>query len=171
MALPRKLKNFNLFNDANSYMGVVASITLPKLSIKTESYRGGGMPGPVDVDMGLSDDAISLEWTLGGWDTQALGQFGQTQAGAIPLRFNGALQRDDTGEIVSVEINVRGFHKEIDMGDAKPGDDTEHKYTTSCSYYKLTIDGSDIIEIDQVNMVFTVNGDDRLADIRSALGL
>ncbi|MFM2477327.1 phage major tail tube protein [Celerinatantimonas sp. MCCC 1A17872] len=171
MALPRKLKNFNLFNDANSYMGMVKSITLPKLAIKTESYRGGGMPGTIDVDMGLSDDAITLEWTLGGFDTIALSQFGQTSAGAVPLRFNGAVQRDDTGETVGVEINVRGFHKEIDMGDAKPGDDTEHKYTTTCSYYKLSIDGSDIIEIDQVNMVFNVNGEDRLEDIRSALGL
>lgn len=29
MALPRKLKNINLFNDGNSYLGVAKSVTLP----------------------------------------------------------------------------------------------------------------------------------------------
>lgn len=45
MALPRKLKYLNMFNDGLSYMGVVESVTLPKLTRKLEKYRGGGMPG------------------------------------------------------------------------------------------------------------------------------
>ena len=32
MAMPRKLKNMNMFNDANSYMGVSKTVTLPDLS-------------------------------------------------------------------------------------------------------------------------------------------
>jgi hypothetical protein len=47
MALPRKLKYLNMFNDGLSYMGVVESVTLPKLTRKLEKYRGGGMPGSV----------------------------------------------------------------------------------------------------------------------------
>ena len=46
MALPRKLKNLNLFNEGNSYVGVVKSVTLPPLARKMEAYRGGGMNGP-----------------------------------------------------------------------------------------------------------------------------
>ena len=65
MALPRKLKYLNMFNDGLSYMGVVESVTLPKLTRKLEKYRGGGMPGSVSIDLGLDDDALSLEWTLG----------------------------------------------------------------------------------------------------------
>ncbi|HBU6186017.1 TPA: phage major tail tube protein, partial [Escherichia coli] len=40
-----------------------------------------------------------------------------------------------------------------------------------CTYYRLTIDGSDIIEIDTVNMVEKVNGVDRLEQHRRAIGL
>ena len=72
MALPRKLKYLNMFNDGLSYMGVVESVTLPKLTRKLEKYRGGGMPGSVSVDLGLDDDALSLEWTLGGLPDVAL---------------------------------------------------------------------------------------------------
>ncbi|MCE1667433.1 phage major tail tube protein, partial [Enterobacter hormaechei] len=57
MALPRKLKFLNLFNDGNSYQGIVEEITLPKLSRKLETYRGGGMNGSATVDLGLDEGA------------------------------------------------------------------------------------------------------------------
>ena len=30
MALPKKLKNFNLFNDGASYMGIASEVVLPR---------------------------------------------------------------------------------------------------------------------------------------------
>ncbi|MDH6633321.1 UNVERIFIED_ORG: P2 family phage contractile tail tube protein [Lelliottia amnigena] len=66
MALPRKLKHLNLFNDGNNWQGSVESLALPKFTRKFEKYRGGGMPGAVDVDMGLDDGAIDTEFSIGG---------------------------------------------------------------------------------------------------------
>lgn len=73
--------------------------------------------------------------------------------------------------LIPVEVVVRGRHQEIDMGNAKPGSDTEHKFKMSCSYYKLIVNGREVVEIDIVNMVFKVNGVDRLAAQRAAIGL
>ncbi|KTT31184.1 major tail tube protein [Pseudomonas oryzihabitans] len=171
MALPRKLKNMNLFNDGNSYMGVAKSCTLPKLGRKMEAFRGAGMNGPVKTDQGFSDDGIQLEWTLGGLDLTVLKQFGAVGAAAVPLRFAGAYQQDDTGDVTAVEVVVRGRHETIEMGDGKPGDDTEHKITTTCSYYKLTVDGTTVIEIDLLAFIENVGGEDRLAKQRAALGI
>lgn len=169
MALPKKLKYLNLFNDGNSYLGLVSSLTLPKLTRKLQSYRGGGMSGSVAVDFGLDDDALTLEWSIGGLDELVLQQWGSTSD--IPLRFAGSLQRDDTGDVSAVEVMMRGRHKEFDFGEYKQGEDTETKVTTQCTYFKLTIDGKELIEIDTVNMVEVVNGVDRLAEHRTALGL
>lgn len=171
MALPKKLKNMNLFNDGVSYTGQSKSVTLPKLARKLESFRGGGMDGPVKVDLGHSDDGIQFEWTLGGWDLTALRQFGAVSANSVLLRWAGSVQRDDSGEVSAVEVVVRGRHEEIDMGDSEPGEDTEHKITTTCSYYKLTIDGNVELEIDLLNFIFQVNGKDMLAEHRKAIGL
>lgn len=171
MALPRKLKNMNLFNDANSYQGVAKTVTLPKLARKMEAYRGGGMNGPVKSDMGMSDDGIQIEWTLGGLDLTVIRQYGITSASGVGLRWAGAYQQDDTSQVVAVEVVVRGRHEEIDMGDAEPGEDTEHNITTTCTYYKLTIDGNVEVEIDLLNFVENVNGEDRLAEQRKAIGL
>ncbi|MGN8124554.1 phage major tail tube protein [Pseudomonas sp. 22082] len=171
MALPRKLKNLNLFNDANSYVGVVKTVTLPPLGRKMESYRGGGMNGPVKADLGFSDDGIQFEWKTGGLDLISLRQFGAVNASGVALRFSGAFQRDDTGDVSAVEVVMRGRHETIEMGEAQPGEDTEHSITTTCSYYKLVVDNEDIIEIDLLNFIEKVNGVDMLEKQRAALGL
>ena len=169
MALPRKLKNFNLFVDALSFVGVVTEVVLPKLSRKMEEFRGGGMNGPIEVDLG--SELLTLEWTCGGHVREVYQAFGISRADGVLLRFAGAIQRDDTGEVQAVEIVVRGRHKEIDPGTAKAGDDTALKVTSTLTYYKLTIDGEVDIEIDILNMVEMVGGEDRLAQQRAAIGL
>lgn len=171
MALPRKLKNLNLFNDGNNYMGVVQSFTMPKLTRKLEAYRGGGMHGAVNADMGLDDGALDVQWTLGGVMETLLQQYGVTGAGTCLLRFTGALQRDDTGDVDAVEIVLRGRHKEIDHGEWKPGESSPITVSSVCSYFKFSLNGNVLIEIDLLNMVEIVNGVDRQAEHRKALGV
>lgn len=168
MALPRKLKNFNVFGDGESFLGQVVELKLPTLTRAMEDYRGGGMSGPVKIDNG--QEALELEHKYGGFMRSVLRQYGATRHDAAQLRFAGAYQRDDTGATDSVEIVVRGRHSEIDMGTAKAGDDTEFTVKTACSYYKLMVNGVTVIEIDLVNMIEIVDGVDRLADQRRAIG-
>jgi hypothetical protein len=167
--LPKKLKNMNLFHQGVSFLGQVATVTLPTLARTIEDYRGGGMDGAVGVDMG--QEPLELEWGCGGFMEEVLDQYGVTSASGVLLRFNGAYQRDDTGQTHAVEVVVNGRHGEIEPGEAKPGEDTEFNVKTRATYYKLSIDGRVKIEIDLLNFVFTVNGVDRLAEQRKALGL
>lgn len=169
MSLPRKIKNFNLFNDGQNYVGQVAEIVLPKLTTKMEEYRGGGMDGPIDVDLGM--EKMTMEWTAGGIIKQVLTQYGTLTHNGVLLRFAGALQSDDTADVKALEIVVRGRHSEIDMGTVKPGDDTAVKITSSLSYYKVTLDGDEVIEIDLINMVKRIGGADLMDPFRLALGL
>ncbi|MFW2151864.1 phage major tail tube protein [Acinetobacter gyllenbergii] len=171
MALPSKLKNMNYFNEGNSYLGKIKTVVLPKLGRKTEDYRGGGMNGTVKTDLGMSDDGLVLESTLGGLDLITLRQFGMEKIDGVYIRFAGAYQRDDTGEVDAVEVVVRGRHEEIDGGDAAPGEDTEHKVTTNCVYYKLTINGVVEVEIDLLGFKEVIGGVDRLEKQRNAIGL
>ena len=169
MAMPRKLKNLNLFNDGDTYIGQIVEVKLPTLTRTMEGYRGGGMNGPIKIDQG--QEAIDLEWKCGGMMRGVLDQYGVAKHNQVMLRFAGAYQRDDTGQVDAVEVVVRGRHEEIDPGSAKPGDATQFKVKTALSYYKLAIDGATVIEIDFVNMIEIVGGEDRLAGVRSALGI
>ena len=169
MALPSKLKNMTLSNDGVSYLGLCPEVSIPKLARKFEGYRGGGMDAEVQIDMG--GETIEFEWKAGGLIEQIFGQFGAITHDALLLRWIGAYQDDASGQYKSVEIVVRGRHQEIDPGTGKPGDDTEQTIKTICSYYKLIVDGRVLIEKDEMNLVFIVNGIDRLAAQRAALGI
>lgn len=101
MAMPRKLKLMNVFLNGYSYQGVAKSVTLPKLTRKLENYRGAGMNGSAPVDLGLDDDALSMEWSLGGFPDSVIWElYAATGVDAVPIRFAGSYQRDDTGETV-----------------------------------------------------------------------
>lgn len=169
MGMPRKLKNMNLFNNGESYLGQVGEVTLPKLSRKMEEWRGAGMNLPVDADLGM--ELLTMEWQCGGFMQSVVEQFGEPRVDGVLLRFAGAYQRDDSGDVDAIEVVVRGRHKEIDMGSGKLGSDTEFKVTSTLSYYKLSVNGSVVVEIDALNFVETVNGVDRLEAQRRAIGI
>jgi P2 family phage contractile tail tube protein len=169
MALPRTLKHFNVFADGVSHAGEVEEIDLPKLTRKVEEYRAGGMNGPVEIDLG--GDKLEIETTYGGLMREILKQFGTTTVDGAMLRFAGAYQREDTGAVDAVEIVVRGRHTEIDFGKAKAGSKDPFKVKSALSYYKLTVNGEEWIEIDHVNFIERVFGVDRLAEQRRAIGL
>lgn len=168
MGFPSKLKDMNFFEDGTSFKGQVTEVTLPKLTMKLEDYRAGGMVGPVPIDFGL--EKIELEFKAGGLVRDLFKQFGAVGFDKNLNRFAGAYQDDSSGAVVSAEVVTRGRTSEIDMGTSKVGDDTEQTFKTACSYYKLTVDGEDWIEIDMLGGTFIVFGNDRRAEIRAAIG-
>lgn len=168
MALPRKLKNMNIFNNGSSYLGEATAVTLPKLTRIMEDYRAGGMNAAVKVDHGM--EPLELEVTCGGLMRDLFRQFGAATHDAVILRFAGAYQRDDTGEVDAVEVIMRGRIMEIDGGESKPGEDTETKFKAALSYYRLEWNSVEEVEIDIINMIERIGGVDRLAEQRAAIG-
>lgn len=91
MALPKKLKNFNLFGNGDNWQGQIASLTLPELARQMEEYRGGGMNAPMDIDMGMQK--LEFQWTPAGLIPELFDNFGTPQADGEMLRFAGSYQR------------------------------------------------------------------------------
>jgi P2 family phage contractile tail tube protein len=169
MALPSVLKHFMLFNDGNSYQGIVEEIKLPKLSRKMDGYRGGGMSGEAKIDLG--QNALEAEVICGGLVAQMFQQYAAAKIDAVMLRFAGSYQEDQTGQTLAVEVVMRGRWEEIDPDNAKGGDKTKFTGKAALTYYKETIAGKETLEIDIVNMIEKVNGVDMLAEHRKNIGL
>ena len=169
MGLPRSLKNFALFMEGTSYVGEMPEIGLPKLTRKMEDYRSGGMNAPVKLDFGM--EGMEAELTAAGYMKELFDTWGTLRHDGVLLRFAGALQGDDSEGVDTLEVVMRGRFTEIDPGKAKAGDNTEIKIKSAISYYKLTMNGTVLLEIDPVNLVEMVDGVDRLAETRAALGL
>lgn len=165
MNLPRQLKDFNVFGDGASFLGECMTFTRPKLAMKLEEYRGGGMPGAVDLQMGIEKLEVTHKY---GGDMPALNaSFGAAEIDASQLRFVGAYQNDATGTYDDVQITVRGRTVEVDAGDDEVGSKSGTSYKTTCTYFKQVRNGVIEFEIDMIGGVFIVNGVDRQAEIRA----
>ena len=162
------LRNVTLFVDGRGYAGAVDEFSPPKLTVKTEEFRAGGMDAPVEIDQGLE----KLECTLktSSIDAGLLKQWGVAQGAATPLTLRGALVSED-GTVRAAVVHVRGRVKEIDWGEWKPGEMAQMTAAVACRYYKLEIDGETVHEIDVENMIRVVDGVDQLEAQRTALGI
>lgn len=165
---PRNLIDMNVFGEADNFAGQCHSFTPPKLTMKTEEWRGGGMPGSVDLQLGLEKLEVTHKY---GGDMPALNRgFGAATLDASQLRFAGAFRNDETGRHDDLQIIIRGRHVEMDQGDHEVGSKSGSTYKTACSYYKQTRNGVVEFEIDMIGGIFVVYGVDRWAEIRAIIG-
>lgn len=165
--IPEILSQCVMFMDGVSFSGDVPTMTLPKVTEKTEEYRGGGMSGSVDLPIGL--EKMEASWVTNGVRKESLKFLGLSDRTAANVVFRASF-RDQKGRVKPVKATLRGALKEIDMGDWEAGKKSEIKHAMAVSYYKLEIDGRVMYEIDVVNMVQVINGVDQLAADRAALG-
>jgi hypothetical protein len=168
MALNAILKNFNLFVDGRGYAGECEEITPPKLTFKTDEFRNGGMDAPVAIELGM--EKLEASFSLTKYDADVLKLFGLAPGHSKPLTFRGSVISENGTEI-PVVINLTGYLTEVDMGSWKPGDKATLKGTVAVRYYKHTINGAVIHEIDIPNMIRIVNGTDALKQTRANLGM
>ncbi|MCO1333137.1 phage major tail tube protein [Microbulbifer sp. OS29] len=162
------LKNMALFVDGRGFAGNVEELTLPKLTLKTEEFRNGGMDAPIEVEMGM--EKLESEFTLTRFDKNVLKLFGLAPGQLTPLTIRGAVISDD-GTQTAVVVNLQGIVREMDPGNWKPGEKATLKIMLALRYYKLTHGGDIVHEIDIPNMVRTIGGVDQLSAVRSALGI
>ncbi|MFT5702891.1 MAG: P2 family phage contractile tail tube protein [Rickettsiales bacterium] len=165
--IPKILKNFNLFIDGRGYAGKCEEVNPPKLTIKSEEYRAGGLDAPVAIDMGM--EKLEASFTLSEYDTNVLQQFGLISGDAVQVTLRGATQDDTTTS--AIVIKLRGMYTEMDMGKFAAGEKGSLACTIACRYYSLEIDGEQLVEIDVNNMTRVIGGVDKMAEIREAIGV
>lgn len=168
MPLPQVLKNFNLFVDGRGYAGRAEEVNLPKITVKTEEFRAGGMDSPVELDMGT--DKLECSFSLSEYNQEVLTLWGIVVDADTPFVFRGAVQRqgEDAEPVIA---KVRGRIKEFDPGAWKAGDKAVAKLTVAVTYYQLTVNGAVAVEIDVENMIRITDGSDQMASLRTALGI
>lgn len=165
--IPRVLKNFSLFVDGRGLAGIIDTLTLPTLTVKMEEFRGGGMDASVELDMGM--EKLEGSFSLAEYNPDIVALYGLASANT-QLTARGAIRRDGE-DAVPVVVNMTGLIKELDPGDWKAGDMATGTFAYTLRYFKLTVGGRELVEIDKVNMIRRINGVDQLQSIRTAIGV
>ena len=158
-----------LFVNGKGYAGDIDELEPPKLALKVEEFRAGGMNVPVDLDMGM--EKMTASFTLISYDADVLALFGVAPGAlAVPFIVREALESLN-GVVTPVMHAMTGRITEIDPGTSKGGDKATLKVTMTLDYYRLQHGDRVLQEIDAINMVHVIDGVDRLAAQRAALGI
>lgn len=166
-----RLIGFTVFKDGVRKMGI-ADITLPDVEYMTESLKGSGVGGEIDlVNPGnISAMSATLNWRTVNDDLLVLGQPVTHQ-----LECLGAIEQYDagTGEYVTKQaaLTLRVTPKKVSLGKFENNATMDASNEFSVVYMKLKLDGVTKVEIDQLNYIFVIDGTDFLAKVRTALGL
>lgn len=168
--LPDKLKGFMCYDEGREMIGV-ADVTLPTLSYMTDTVKGAGIPGEMDIPSvgNFQSMTTTINWTSLVEDNIVF-----VAPNTYHFDFRGSLQvyMDSIGEFSSQAIKVvmRCIPKTFTLGNF----DTATKMGTSGEYeviyLKISIDGKDYVEIDKFAYISKINGIDYLAKVRQDIG-
>jgi len=162
------LKNFNVYIDGRGFAGVAEEVQLPTLELKSEDFRAGGMDGAIKIEQG--QEAMEASISLSGYDSATLALWGVGEGNLVPIVARGALESLN-GTVTPIVVNISGTIRSMEPDAWKAGEKSTLKFTIDVRAYKYTQNGQVIHDIDIINMVRIVNGKDRLANIRNALGM
>jgi len=163
--LPRfLLRNCMLWADRVSKLGQIGDVTPPVPQTKVEEMRNAGMIKPREVNLGY--EKLEFSFKMPGMDPQVVTLFGLAPGVEKLFLITGALV-DENGEEHSAVMTVRGFLKQADPGNWKPGEVGENDYQCAVHYYKLEIDGNELVEMDDFDI--KINGTSQYQGVRNAL--
>lgn len=167
----KKIFDASVYVNDKSKHGQASEVTCPDVSFVMNEYNALGMIGQVKLFNGIEAMEMSVKWQHIDNDAQI--------ALANPLKavditiFSSRAGYDNSGhtEEKKIAMYVRGFSTKHQGGSYKPREDSEFESTIAVFYYKLEVDGEEILEIDVMNNIFTVNGVDMLEERKSNLGI
>jgi len=171
MSIPAQLIGFMGYENGKRLLGK-ADVTLPDISFVTESMKGAGVPGEIDLPtIGLTQ---SMTVTIN-WRALIENNLSFSAPKAYHLTFMGSQQMVDetTGSLETKAINcvMKAYPKKLGLGKLDTGTSMGASGEFEVVYLKVSIAGKEILEIDKWNYIYKVNGTDYLAKVRQDMGL
>lgn len=167
--IPTVLNNFNTYGNGRKYVGVASEISLPSFENMTETIDGAGIGGEIEEAIEGAFGSLETETTFQNISKEYFDFI--TQTGNITYRgsmqvLNTATQTNDYEGLV---ITTRGKVKSFELGSLKKGGKGEPKVVREITYIKITIGGTNVLELDKFNMIWKLNGTDLLQKVRSQI--
>lgn len=162
----------NSQNGASSarFITDTTSVTRPSLETLTESMKGAGIMGEIDLPTYGQLSAMTYSIAFKRSNRKAVSFFKQEAQHFETRWVTDVLDSANTSiGICSNKEIVKGFPKKLDLGSIETNSANEATVEIEVLYYKYIQDGEVRIEIDKLNNVFIIDGIDYMAQIREAL--
>lgn len=170
-AIPSVLINAKVYNSANALLGI-GDAELGDLEYMTESVAGLGVAGELDLPVLGHMKSLTLKLK---WNSVCPEAVGLLAPRAHQLAIYASIQNwqfdDGTFAPVPCRVSCRATPKKTGIGKFEPGKKMEPESEFELTYLKMSINGSDVVEIDKMNFICMIRGSDFLADVRAQLGM
>lgn len=168
--IPEKVVNFNVYDDTEKLIGLSGEVTLPTLETMSETVSGAGILGEYDSANPGHFGSMTVEMTF---RTLFQESFTLMRYRGRSLVLRAAQQSYDvsSGEIQHrpLKITIRGLPKKLEPGKLAVGASTETKNAIEVLYLKIEENGKKLLELDKLNFIYIVDGEDMLATIKKLI--
>lgn len=168
--IPDKINNFNVYADtadaANKILGVTDEVTLPNFEYMSETLNLAGFAGEIDSPTAGQLSSATMEIPFSNMSKEGMA-IAAADNKKIILRSAQEFIDSTTRmkEYKNRTITVIGMTKAFNMGSLKKGGYGNPSVTKEITYYKDEIDGEVVTEVDKVNGVCRINGQDAVSGI------
>ena len=163
-----KIHSFRVYS-AGEVIGAGDTLSLPSVDSKTVTVSGAGILGEYESPAEGHVDSMEQEIPFNTMSPEYFDFIEKVNSGA-DITIRAALQFKDaatqTLDTKAIKITERGSVKGFAPGEIKNADVMGSTVTINLTYLKIEIDGKEKLEIDRLNMIYKVNGVDRLKKIR-----
>lgn len=170
MIHPDKLVNFAVWDENEELLGVVDA-TLPSLTPLKETTKGAGILGEYEVGVPGHYSSLKLGMT---WRRMTEQASRLAHPNGMMLTLRAAVQGLDSSTYrpvtQSLVVTVRPFASDMSLGSFDPATAMGTTTEVECAYFKMTLDGNVIHEIDKLNFKCIVDGTDVMSEINTILG-
>ncbi|MEN8702499.1 phage major tail tube protein [Bacillus infantis] len=166
-AIPEKIGNFNVYDDTEKLLGISGEIALPNLEAMSETISGAGMLGEIDSANLGHFSSLSIEIPFRVLYQKSFSLMKYTGRN-LYLRANQQSYDATTGRLVQsgVKITLRTAPKGLNLGTFSNGASSETTNTLEVLYIKVEVAGVVVLELDKLNFIYIVDGEDMLAEIK-----
>jgi P2 family phage contractile tail tube protein len=149
----------------------MADCTLPNLNLLTDELKGAGIGGTINFPVMAHFDDLECTFNFFTITKEALNLMRQD---CLLIDARAGIQHYDPSCKVSIQawrFVMRILPKGFDLGKLEVGTKETVAVTGAVTYIKGVLDGDEVFEIDKVNMISRVLGNDYATAIRQAIGI
>ncbi len=162
---------YNVYMDGGTSLGV-ASVELPELESMTETIKGAGLGGEVEMPTVGLMKPMKAKLTFNR-KTSNYVKLLAPRGRQLDCRICVQGLQEQTGLFAQMpeKITMRTLPKKATLGKIEAGKPQENEVELEVIYLKLTISGKEALEFDKFNYIYKVDGMDYMQPVRAGLGM
>lgn len=170
--LPEQITAFRVYKGNGAILGV-ATAESPQVSFITETVSGSGIAGEYESSATGMPSSMTLKLTFNSQTKDFYQLMEIDEDNQIELRASQQVADQTTGLKKHLPLRVSALYdlKSASLGSFETGKKMGNEQELELMRLLVELDGKEVLLIDKLNMMYRVNGRDKLAQIRSNIGL